>query len=98
MPKTIKWLYWLAFFDGIALLALVAIGLPLKYVWEWPVLVKILGPTHGVLFISLTFTLLSALLQKLIKPGLAVIVFVGALIPGGAFYADYRMKKAFLKA
>lgn len=95
MPKTIKLLYWLAFLDGIALLGLVLIGMPLKYGWDWPLLVKILGPTHGVLFISLSLTLFVALAQKLIKPLLALIVFVGALIPGGAFYADYRLKKAF---
>ena len=95
MPKTIKLLYWLAFLDGLALLALVAIGMPLKYGMDWPVLVKILGPTHGVLFISLTLTLIAALSQNLIRPALGAIVFFGALIPGGAFYADYRLKKAF---
>lgn len=96
MPKTITWLYWLAFLDGIALLALVLIGLPLKYGMDFPLLVKILGPTHGVLFISLTVTMVIGLLQKHLKPVLALIVFVGALIPGGAFYADYRLKKAFV--
>lgn len=95
MPNIIKTLYWLALLDGLALLALVAIGLPLKYSMDFPLLVKILGPTHGVLFIALSITLVTALLQKQIKPLLALIVFVGALIPMGAFYADYRLKKAY---
>jgi hypothetical protein len=30
-----------------------------------------------------------------LKPGLAALLFVGALIPLGAFYADYRLKKAY---
>jgi integral membrane protein len=96
MPKTVKVLYWLAFLDGLALLGLVTVGMPLKYGMDWPLLVKILGPTHGVLFIALSLTLIAALSLNLIRPTLGAIVFFGALIPGGAFYADYRLKKAFL--
>lgn len=95
MPKTISTLYWLAFLDGLALLGLVLIAVPLKYLADWPLLVKILGPTHGVLFILLSVTIAIALVKKLIKPTLGLLIFIGALIPGGAFYADYRLKKAF---
>jgi len=98
MPAIVKTLYWLAFLDGVALLALVGIGVPLKYAYDWPTLVKILGPTHGVLFISLTLTLVTAWVQSHVKWPMAALVFFGALIPGGAFVADHQLKKQFAPA
>lgn len=95
MPPIIKTLYWLALLDGVALLALVGIGVPMKYAYDWPTLVKILGPTHGVLFISLTFTLVTAWMQSYLKWPMAALVFFGALLPGGAFFADHQLKKQF---
>lgn len=97
MPKLIKTLYWIAFLDAFALLALVVFGLPLKYGYNFPLLVKILGPTHGTLFLLLTLTLITALAKKLIKPGLAALVFVMAVLPFGGFYADYKLKLAYYK-
>ena len=90
-----KILYWLAFSDGLALLALVFVAVPLKYLLDLPLGVKVLGPLHGALFISLALTTLAALYRGMLKPGLAALVFFGALVPLGAFYADYRLKRAY---
>ncbi|AZR82136.1 DUF3817 domain-containing protein [Thiomicrospira sp. S5] len=98
MNSHLKLLYWLALLDGIALLLLVFVAVPIKYQFDWPYAVKVLGPTHGVLFISLTLTMLTAVSKKLIRPGLGALIFVAALIPLGAFYADYRLKKAVTQA
>ncbi|MGC9385795.1 MAG: DUF3817 domain-containing protein [Hydrogenovibrio sp.] len=94
MNGNIKLLYWLAFLDGIALLLLVFVAVPIKYQLDWPYGVKVLGPLHGVLFISLTLTMLWAVLKKHIQPSLGALMFFAALIPLGAFYADHRLKKA----
>lgn len=90
-----KTLYWLAFADGCALLLLVFVAVPAKYLLDFPLGVKILGPLHGTLFLSLTLTTLAALYKGRLKPGLALLLFVGALIPLGAFYADYKLKQAY---
>lgn len=95
MPTSIQWLHRFAFLDGMALLALVLIAVPLKYGLDFPYLVKILGPMHGVLFISLSVTLVWVLIKKHIGAGLAALLFFGALIPGGAFFADYQLRKKF---
>jgi len=90
-----KLIYWLAFLDGLALLTLVCIAVPVKYMLDIPLGVKILGPIHGTLFISLMLASLTAVGRGLLKPRLAVLLFFGALIPLGAFFADYRLKKTY---
>jgi integral membrane protein len=90
-----KTLYWLAFADGCALLMLVFVAVPVKYLLDFPLGVKLLGPIHGGLFISLTLTTVAALSRKVVKPGLAALLLIGALIPLGAFYADYRLRQAY---
>ena len=90
-----KLIYRLAFLDGIALLLLVFIAVPLKYLLDLPLGVKILGPIHGTLFLSLMIASLSAVSRGTLRPGLAALLFVGALLPLGAFYADYRLRQAY---
>ncbi len=95
MPDHRKFIYWLAFLDGIALLVLAGIAVPVKYMLDIPIGVKILGPLHGMLFLSLMIASISGVTRGLLKPSLATLLFIGALIPLGAFYADYRLKKAY---
>ena len=90
-----KALYWLAFSDGVALLALVFVAVPVKYLLDLPLGVKILGPLHGTLFITLTLTMLAALFRGILKPSLAALLFFGALIPLGAFFADHKLKQTY---
>lgn len=88
-------IYLLAFADGIALLALVFVAVPVKYLLGIPIGVKLLGPLHGALFTALMLASLTAVARGLLKPGLAALLFVGALLPLGAFYADRRLKLAY---
>lgn len=90
-----KVIYWLAFSDGLALLFLVFIAVPLKYVLDVPLGVKILGPIHGALFLSLTAATLTALGRGVLKPRLAAFLLIGALIPLGAFFADHKLKQSY---
>lgn len=95
MPSHRKLLYWLAFSDGLALLALVFVAVPVKYLLDQPLGVKVLGPVHGALFLSLGAATLSALMRGLLRPGLAALLLVGALLPLGAFFADYKLRQAY---
>ena len=90
-----KILYWLAFSDGLALLALVFIAVPVKYILDQPIGVKLLGPLHGALFLSLAAATLSALGRGILRPGLAALLLAGALLPLGAFFADYKLRQAY---
>ena len=84
-----------AFADGVALLALVFVAVPVKYLLDQPLGVQVLGPLHGVLFISLCATTLSALVRGALRPGLATLLLIGALLPLGAFFADHKLRQAY---
>lgn len=93
MDKHLRLIHTLAFSDGMALLLLVFVAVPVKYLLQMPLGVKVLGPLHGALFLSLSFSTLLALGRGLIQPRLAALIFFGALIPLGAFLADHQLKK-----
>lgn len=72
--------------DGISYLILLFIAMPLKYFAGIPLAVKIVGMTHGVLFIALCLALLVALLMRKLPFLWSVITFICALIPFAPFF------------
>ena len=51
----------ISFVEGISYLLLVFIAMPLKYMFDYPLAVKIVGMGHGVLFILFSVALLIAM-------------------------------------
>ena len=79
--------------DGISYLILLGIAMPLKYIAEMPMAVRIVGMTHGLLFIALCFCLLAVLLDKKLTFKWCVIVFACALIPFAPFFLDRKLRE-----
>lgn len=79
--------------DGISYLILLGIAMPLKYVWEMPLAVRIVGSLHGLLFLALCACLLEALLKKRLSFGWCVFVFLCALFPFAPFLLDRKLKE-----
>lgn len=46
-------LHLFSFIEGLSFLLLLCFAMPLKYIWGIPIVVKILGMVHGVLFVIL---------------------------------------------
>ncbi|WP_456391297.1 DUF3817 domain-containing protein [Profundibacter sp.] len=86
----LTWLKIAALFEGTSLIALVFIGLPFKYWLGIPLLVKIIGPAHGVLFLAFIITLLVHLSKGRINSRLAGIGAIASFIPFGTFV--YKVK------
>mgnify|MGYP001272762552 CR=1 FL=1 len=40
----------IAYVVGVVLIMLVVVGMPLKYIWHNPIVVEIVGPAHGFLY------------------------------------------------
>ena len=91
--RLFKTLYALAFADGVALLTLVLVAVPIKRLLDLPVFVSVLGPIHGVLFLSLLATVTVALNKKALPGVLAFKIVALAFIPMGGVYADHLIKK-----
>lgn len=83
-----------ALFEGISLLMLLFITVPMKYVWGNPIGSEIIGPIHGVLFIVyvlLTFSVAGDHKWKFFKTTLPVLL--ASFIPFGTFYVDSKILK-----
>lgn len=84
----------LAFLEGVSLLILVLIGVPLKYLAHSEGVVKVVGPIHGLLFVLF---LLNALSVALAEKGSSFVIiaklFIASFIPFGTFYVDAKILK-----
>ncbi|MDR6922556.1 MULTISPECIES: DUF3817 domain-containing protein [Chryseobacterium] len=82
----------LAILEGISLLILVFIAVPLKYGLGNPGLVKLMGPVHGTLFLLFLFNTLSVGVEQQWKfKETTWKVILACFIPFGTFYIDRKI-------
>ena len=78
--------------EGVSYLLLLGVAMPMKYYFEMPMAVKIVGMAHGVLFVA--YCLLLALCMKgfnwTLKFG--AYLFIATLIPFGTFVTDRKLR------
>jgi integral membrane protein len=79
----IRRLRLLAFWEGISLLVLLFIAMPLKYLADQPMAVRVVGILHGVLLV---------MKQARWSLGRGALVFVSTVLPFGAFFMDRKMR------
>lgn len=83
----------IATLEGISLLVLLFIAMPLKYAFNMPEMVRIVGMTHGILFIG--YVVIATMLKfeenwtwkKYLE------VFFASVIPFGTFYIEKKYFK-----
>ncbi|RUS52594.1 membrane protein [Kurthia sp. 3B1D] len=80
--------------DGISLLVLLLIAMPLKYFAGLPIVVTIVGSLHGAIFV--TYVIAIAIVQLRIRWHIiySLIAGVVAFIPFGNFIFDKYIKQA----
>ena len=79
--------------EGLSYLLLVFIAMPLKYMFDYPLAVKIVGMSHGVLFI-LFFVALVLAMNKYKWKFLGFQLFVYSLIPFGFILIERIIMKS----
>jgi integral membrane protein len=79
--------------EGVSYLLLLLIAMPMKYGFGIDAAVTYVGWAHGVLFIALALITLAAMIRARLPFKLACIVAIAALIPGGPFFIDGRLKR-----
>ena len=76
--------------EGISLLLLLFIAMPLKYIWEYPDAVEVVGMIHGVLFVAyVAWAIWVYLVLKWSIKILAIVIFA-SIIPFGTFYVENK--------
>ncbi len=83
----------IGFIEGISYLVLLFLAMPLKYIWGYPMAVKVVGMTHGILFIAYVILLYLAHTRYQWGIKYSTILFIASLIPFGTFFTDKRLKE-----
>ncbi len=83
----------LSIVEGTSTLLLFGIAMPLKYLADMPLAVRIVGSLHGLLFVCLAIALLLAVRRVPITKGLATAGIVAAVLPFGPFVFDRWLGK-----
>ncbi len=76
--------------EGISLLVLLFIAMPLKYMLDMPQMVRIVGMIHGMLFIL--YVIHVVYIKSILKWDLktTAIVLIACVIPFAPFYVDKK--------
>tara|TARA_R100000988_G_C3966556_1_gene149118 strand:- start:244 stop:522 length:279 start_codon:yes stop_codon:yes gene_type:complete len=76
--------------EAISFLVLLCIAMPLKYIWDMPEMVSIVGMAHGILFIA--YLIGAYFMKEKLNWSwsiLAIVMFC-SVIPLGPFYAEKK--------
>lgn len=84
--------------EGLSLVLLLLVAVPLKYLFAYPALVPYVGMTHGLLFIAYLFVSLIVAQQKNWSLGLFLLVFLLAFIPFGFLFLNRAIERLSVNA
>ena len=87
---SLTWFRWLARAEGVSVLVLFFIAMPMKYGFDDPSLVPIAGRVHGLLFLAFLAGLAAAHTQTGWGARRSAGWFLASLVPGGTFWAERR--------
>ncbi len=72
--------------EGVSYLILLLIAMPMKYMFDMPSAVRIVGSLHGILFVAFSLALLQAYRKLPLPFNTALKIFILSFIPFGTFY------------
>ncbi|WP_273124832.1 DUF3817 domain-containing protein [Bacillus weihaiensis] len=92
MRSTVHTLGFTGVLEGVSYLVLLLIAMPLKYMFDYPMAVTVVGGMHGFLFVAYALMVAIVLFQKRWTFVWAVWAVFLAFIPFGTFYLDKQLK------
>ena len=90
---TVGRLRFIGILEGVSMLVLLFIAMPLKYFADQPLMVKYTGWIHGLLFILFMLAAFNVYLKNKWPFSKLVLAFVAAFFPFGTFLFDAKLKK-----
>ncbi|MFI5840240.1 DUF3817 domain-containing protein [Catenuloplanes sp. NPDC051500] len=88
----------IAYIVGVVLILLVVIGMPLKYLWDQPVVVQTIGPAHGFLYMIYLVAAFDLGRRAGWQPKRMVLVMLAGTVPFLSFYAERVVTTRWLPA
>tara|TARA_B100000900_G_C20563838_1_gene710123 strand:+ start:1372 stop:1662 length:291 start_codon:yes stop_codon:yes gene_type:complete len=95
--KLLQFFRKVAFAEGLSYLALLFLAMPLKYIWDIPQAVRVVGLIHGVLFILYIWILIRVWINRKWKFSRATIAVIASLVPFGTMMFDSTLKHESLE-
>ncbi len=83
----------IAFLEGVSLLALFFIAMPMKYFMDKPELVGPVGMAHGLLFIGYIVMATVLKFEEKWSWSKYFLICIASIIPFGTFYVEFKMLK-----
>ncbi len=79
--------------EGISLIILFFIAMPIKYILGEPMVVRIIGTIHGLLWLYLLYVLRDVYKSNLIEKDVAIKIIVASVVPFGFLFIDKTVKQ-----
>jgi integral membrane protein len=86
----------IAWIVGVVLLALVVVGMPLKYLADNPVVVEAVGPAHGFLFMVYLVATFDLSRRAHWAFGRMLLVMLSGTIPFLSFWAERKVSREWV--
>lgn len=84
----------IGFAEGVSFLVLLGIAMPLKYLADMPMAVKVVGWAHGVLFILYCLSIADAWRKEGWPLSRVALAFLAAWLPFGPFVFDRKVLRS----
>ena len=89
----VKTLRAVGLLEGCSFLLLLFIAMPVKYMWDNPILVKYVGMAHGVLFVAFLVVLLVVCERQKWSLSVFILGLLASILPFGPFLFDRKLKQ-----
>jgi len=89
--KDVAALRVVTFLEGISFLVLLFVAMPLKYLLDLPLAVRVAGGLHGLLFLGLALSLYHAHVDYGWSRSRLLVLLGLSLVPGSFFWMDERI-------
>jgi integral membrane protein len=81
----------IGWWEGVSFLALLLVAMPLKYFWDMPLAVRVVGMAHGVLFMLYVLAAIQAALDYNWPWKKTALVLIASVLPVGPFVVDAKI-------
>jgi integral membrane protein len=85
---------WISLIEGASFLILLFIAMPLKYMFDMPIVVKYVGWAHGILFILYIYTVFPTASKLKWNFSRTLFALIASVLPFGPFIFDRNLKKS----
>ncbi len=79
-----------ALLEGLSLILLLLFAMPMKYMFDQPVYVKVIGMAHGILFILYIMFAVMLKTEQRWDTKKFLIICLASMVPFGTFYVDRK--------